>query len=343
MMLSQLQGINTVIYYAPTILKFAGFCDKQAVLGLIAIDTVNVLMTVLSVLLIERLGRRTWLLIGSAGMLGSLLMLSFAFTMLSDSADDDGSSLSKGSVATVALALYVAFFAASWGPIGWLYNSEIYPTSVRGVATGIASFVNWTSNFFVSITFLEIQHGFKTIANECSDEQVTANPMLCPTKCNVTNATVVSTASSLNATSAGGGSAGEGNCSCGTVAEGHTFVLYAAWAAVAMLFVWFYVIETQGKSLERIQEEFEARAKSSRCCCSSPSTTAAYAGGVGGESSAAAAAAQRNEQYRRPSRDDEIKGLIREEDSGSFGNTANSPASSGNSIAVAGTRHATSL
>ena len=48
-----------------------------------------------------------------------------------------------------------------WGPISWLYNSEIYPTAVRGIATGIASFVNWTANFVVSVTFLEIQHGFK--------------------------------------------------------------------------------------------------------------------------------------------------------------------------------------
>jgi SP family myo-inositol transporter-like MFS transporter 13 len=141
MVLSQFQGINTVIYYAPTILKFAGLCDKQAILGLIAIDAVNVVMTLVSVALIERLGRRTWLLLGSGGMLGSLLMLSFSFTMLPDgtsatsgatsSADGSGVGFTKGSLATVSLALYVAFFAASWGPIGWLYNSEIYPTSVR--------------------------------------------------------------------------------------------------------------------------------------------------------------------------------------------------------------------
>jgi SP family galactose:H+ symporter-like MFS transporter len=147
----QITGINTVIYYAPTILQSAGISSASgAILATAGIGVVNVVMTLVSMWLIDRMGRRPLLLIGTAGIIVSLAVLGFAFLR-------PGGSLAR--VAVVTLMVYVASFAISLGPIFWLLIAEIYPLKIRGMAEGTAAASNWAANLLVSLTFLSLVQG----------------------------------------------------------------------------------------------------------------------------------------------------------------------------------------
>jgi MFS transporter, SP family, galactose:H+ symporter len=146
----QITGINTVIYYAPTIIQSAGISSAAgAILATAGIGLVNVIMTVVSMWLIDRLGRRPLLLTGIAGMIVSLGVLGLAFRVMAG-------NTALAWVAVVTLMTYVAFFAISLGPIFWLLIAEIYPLKIRGLAQGTSAGANWTFNLLVSITFLTL-------------------------------------------------------------------------------------------------------------------------------------------------------------------------------------------
>jgi SP family galactose:H+ symporter-like MFS transporter len=146
----QITGINTVIYYAPTIIQTAGIPSASgAILATAGIGLVNVVMTLVSMWLIDRVGRRPLLLTGIAGMAVSLGVLGLAFHLHS-------SHGTLAWVAVITLMAYVAFFAISLGPIFWLLISEIYPLKIRGLAQGTAAGTNWSFNLLVSITFLTL-------------------------------------------------------------------------------------------------------------------------------------------------------------------------------------------
>jgi SP family galactose:H+ symporter-like MFS transporter len=146
----QVTGINTVIYYAPTIFQFAGITSaSSAILATVAVGVVNVILTIVAILLLDRVGRRPLLLIGLAGMTLSLTLLGAVFFLPSLLS-------SLGDLAVVGLMLYVASFAIGLGPVFWLLISEIYPLRVRGLAMSIASEANWGSNLIIALTFLTL-------------------------------------------------------------------------------------------------------------------------------------------------------------------------------------------
>jgi sugar porter (SP) family MFS transporter len=147
--LQQVTGINTVIYYAPTIVEFTGV-DSSAgsILAAVGVGVINVAFTVLALRLLDRAGRRTLLMIGVSGMVISLFLLGLAFE------GGGGGSTFDSVLAIGSLMTYVASFAISLGPIFWLLNAELYPLSVRSKAAGIGTMANWTFNFIVSLTFL---------------------------------------------------------------------------------------------------------------------------------------------------------------------------------------------
>ncbi len=146
--LQQVTGINTVIYYAPTIVEFTGVNSSAgAILAAVGVGVINVAMTVVALRLLDRAGRRTLLMIGVSGMSLSLFALGGAFV-------GGGGSTLASVVAIASLMLYVASFAVSLGPIFWLLNAEIYPLGVRSKAAGVGTMANWTFNFIVSLTFL---------------------------------------------------------------------------------------------------------------------------------------------------------------------------------------------
>ncbi len=187
----QVTGINTVIYYAPTILKSTGFGDSASILATVGVGVVNVGMTVVAVLLMDRLGRRRLLLVGLAGMTLSLAGLGAAFFLPSLAGV-------VGLAAVGSLMLYVAFFAIGLGPVFWLLISEIYPLEVRGSAMGIVTVVNWLANLIVAQTFLQL---------------------------------------------------------VGAIGASSTFWLYGVLSVAALVFTYFLVPETKGRSLEAIEAD----------------------------------------------------------------------------------------
>jgi sugar porter (SP) family MFS transporter len=148
--LQQVTGINTVIYYAPTIIQFTGINGSSAaILASLGVGVVNIGMTVLALRLIDRSGRRTLLMIGVSGMVIALFVLGLAFL-------GNAGTTFISAVAIISLMAYVAAFAISLGPVFWLMNSEIYPLTVRSKAAGVGTMANWTSNFIISLTFLPL-------------------------------------------------------------------------------------------------------------------------------------------------------------------------------------------
>jgi SP family galactose:H+ symporter-like MFS transporter len=146
----QFTGINTVIYYAPTIFQLAGLqSHSAAILATAGVGIINVLLTIVAVRLLDRVGRRPLLLYGLVGMVVSLAILGFAFIFPS-------LSHALAWIAVICVMLYVATFAIGLGPVFWLMISEIYPLKIRGRAMATATVANWGSNLLVALTFLTL-------------------------------------------------------------------------------------------------------------------------------------------------------------------------------------------
>jgi sugar porter (SP) family MFS transporter len=147
----QITGINTIIYYAPTLLSSAGFGNSAALLANVVNGAVNVLMTIVAIRLLDRTGRRPLLLGGTAGMAAGMLVVALTFAI-------GGSHLHGGSayIAIAGLLLYTGSFAIGLGPVFWLLISEMYPVKIRGQAMSVATMANWGANFVVTISFLTL-------------------------------------------------------------------------------------------------------------------------------------------------------------------------------------------
>jgi sugar porter (SP) family MFS transporter len=151
MFVQQATGINTVIYYAPTIFQMAGFqSDTVAISATLGVGVANVLFTIVAIRLVDRWGRKPLLSMGLAGMVASLFVLGLAFYM------EEALGAALRWVAVGSLLVYIASFAVSLGPVAWLLISEIYPLNVRGLAMSLATLSNWVFNFIIALTFLSI-------------------------------------------------------------------------------------------------------------------------------------------------------------------------------------------
>lgn len=147
----QITGVNTIIYYTPTILQMAGYHSAStAILATVLVGGVNVAATIVSLFLLDRVGRRPLLLIGIVGMTYGLAHLGYSF----------GAHHVSPSAVLVDVVVYLASFAISLGPIFWLLISEIYPTTVRGQAMSLATVAIWIFDLLVSITFLSLVGAF---------------------------------------------------------------------------------------------------------------------------------------------------------------------------------------
>jgi len=195
MFFQQATGINTIIYYAPTIFEFAGFeSHKVSILATLGVGIVNVAMTVVSIWLLDKIGRKPLLYIGLIGMAISLSALGIAFAL---------PQLTEAlkMIAVLSVVLYIASFAVSLGPIAWLIISEIFPLRIRGRGMSIATAANWGFNLLVASTFLTLTQ---------------------------------------------------------TIGKAGTFWLFAALSVAGLLFCHFFVPETKGQSLEKIEEHLRS-------------------------------------------------------------------------------------
>jgi len=189
-MFNQLSGINAIIYYAPRIFEMAGFDKADAYLQPIYIGTANLLFTLLAMTVIDKLGRKTLLLIGSVGMIAFLALTAFAFS----------GEMSGNKNVIVYLIGFIAFFGFSQGAVIWVFISEIFPNSVRSQGGALGSFTHWIMAAIISWTFPIIVEG-----------------------------------------SPKGGM--------------YSFLFYAVMMFLHLLFVWKFLPETKGRSLEDIQKD----------------------------------------------------------------------------------------
>ena len=149
--IQQVTGINTVIYYAPTLLESAGLGSHGAIGATVIVGAINVILTIVALRLLDRVGRRPLLLGGTIGMIVGLIVLGAAFV-----GQGDHVSTGHAAVAIAALCVFVGSFAIGLGPVFWLLIAEIYPLRVRGSAMSLAGVANWLANFVVAISYLSI-------------------------------------------------------------------------------------------------------------------------------------------------------------------------------------------
>jgi sugar porter (SP) family MFS transporter len=185
----QITGINAILYYAPRIFEGAGFERMSAIGQSTIVGLVNMLFTVVAIVLADKVGRRPLLLVATAGMGVSLVLLGAAFKF----------PVLPASALLLIILFYIAFFASAMGPLVWVVMAEIFPIKVRGAAMGLATLILWLADFAVTLTFPVISDRFHPAT---------------------------------------------------------AFWLYAAMCALDLIFIWFYLPETKGKSLEEIERRW---------------------------------------------------------------------------------------
>jgi SP family arabinose:H+ symporter-like MFS transporter len=185
----QITGINAILYYAPRIFEGAGFERMSAIGQSAVVGLVNMLFTVVAILLADRAGRRPLLLIATAGMGVSLVLLGAAFRF----------PFLPASALLFVILLYIAFFASAMGPLVWVVMAEIFPIKVRGAAMGLATLALWLADFAVTLTFPVISDRFHPSS---------------------------------------------------------AFWLYAAMCALDLVFMWRFLPETKGRTLEEIERHW---------------------------------------------------------------------------------------
>lgn len=152
--LQQFTGINVIFYYGATLWKAAGFTESDALLTNVISGSVNIFFTFVAIALIDRLGRKPLLLVGSLGQAVMLGILALIFGTAS--LDASGNLILSETMGTYALLTangYIAFFAFSWGPVMWVMLGEIFPNQYRGAALALAGLAQWLANFTITMTF----------------------------------------------------------------------------------------------------------------------------------------------------------------------------------------------
>lgn len=150
----QLVGINVIFYYGETLWKLAGVSEAAALQRNILSGVVSIAACLVTIAVIDKIGRKPLLLIGSAGMAVSLFAMAYAFH--SGTLDASGNlqlTHSMGLVALVAANLYVIFFNGTWGPVMWVMLGEMFPNQIRGSALAVAGFAQWFANYLIAQTF----------------------------------------------------------------------------------------------------------------------------------------------------------------------------------------------
>ncbi|ONI64370.1 MFS transporter [Leifsonia sp. ALI-44-B] len=155
-MLQQLVGINVIFYYSTTLWQAVGFDESNSFTISVITSVTNVAVTIVAILLVDRVGRRPLLLIGSVGMTLSLAAMTLAFSQASIV---DGKPVLDdpfGTIALIGANVFVISFGVSWGPLVWVLLGEIFPTRIRAKALGVAAAAQWLTNFLVTVTFLPL-------------------------------------------------------------------------------------------------------------------------------------------------------------------------------------------
>jgi len=149
----QFVGINVIFYYSNTLWQAVGFDESDSFMVSTITSITNVAVTFIAIALIDKIGRRPLLLIGSAGMAASLATMAVAFTQSTGTGDNLTLTGSWGTIALVAANAFVVFFGATWGPLVWVLLGEMFPNRIRAAALGVAAAAQWIANFLITISF----------------------------------------------------------------------------------------------------------------------------------------------------------------------------------------------
>ena len=150
----QLVGINVVFYYGAVLWQAVGFSESDALLINVISGAVSIAACVVSFVLIDRIGRKPLLWMGSVGMAVTLSLMAFAFSNATlGSGGSPELSAGYGRLALVSANLYVMFFNASWGPVMWVMLGEMFPNQIRGSGLAVSGLAQWGSNFGITMTF----------------------------------------------------------------------------------------------------------------------------------------------------------------------------------------------
>jgi sugar porter (SP) family MFS transporter len=151
----QLVGINVVFYYGATLWEAVGFTEDNALQINILSGVLSIAACLLTIALIDKIGRKPLLLVGSAGMTVTLGIVAWAFSNAIPAASGVGVTLpgNTGLIALFAANLYVIFFNVSWGPVMWVMLGEMFPNQIRGSALAVSGFAQWIANAVISVSF----------------------------------------------------------------------------------------------------------------------------------------------------------------------------------------------
>lgn len=151
----QLSGINAVMFYSTSIFKSVGLTDEWAQYGSILLNVIQVAMTFVCMVIVDRLGRRILLLAGMVGM----CIFAYLMSVTSIVSEKNGGLQWLNYVTVVVSVLYIIFFAIGPGAIPWLLTAELFGSDAKGKASSVAVFVNWTASFAVTVSFPFIKDG----------------------------------------------------------------------------------------------------------------------------------------------------------------------------------------
>jgi len=149
----QLVGINVIFYYGAVMWEAAGFTEADALKQNVFMGVMSIFATGITLALIDKFGRKPFLMIGSIGMAVMLAIVAYAFgtgELVNGSLE---LSDNMGRLALFAAMAYVFFFNMTWGPVMWVLLGEMFPNQIRGSALAVAGFAQWMANFLVTITF----------------------------------------------------------------------------------------------------------------------------------------------------------------------------------------------
>jgi SP family galactose:H+ symporter-like MFS transporter len=151
MILTELTGIDTIVYYTPKIFKIAGYIsNEQSILPAVIVGVSNVFFTIVSIFLLDRIGRRPVYFIGLSGLVITLFSLGLCFHCQNELGD-------LFSVLTITtMVVFIGSFALSFGPLSWLIISEIFPLKFRGLGMSIGAFTVWSATTIVNYSFLKV-------------------------------------------------------------------------------------------------------------------------------------------------------------------------------------------
>lgn len=156
----QVTGINVIGFYAPLLFRTIGLGESASLMSGVLTGGIGASSTLISMLIVDRLGRRTLLILGGVQMFVSQLVI--GGIMAAKLGDHGGVSKGYAYVVILLICVYVAGFGWSWGPLGWLVPSEIYPLEIRSAGQSITVAVSFFFTFAVAQTFLAMLCHFKS-------------------------------------------------------------------------------------------------------------------------------------------------------------------------------------